>query len=95
GKNSWYFKDRLSGSIALAYNYNVPMIVDDKLKQIYGIEHCIVYKNSLEEVIEKVVNLAENEYANMVLGFTDKKKKIVGENHLVLKKIIFGKYNIQ
>ena len=87
-KNSWYHKDRLSGNIAIAFNYQIPLIIDQELKKIYNIEHCITYQNSITEVIDYVTNLSEDEYQNMVSKIIDHKKKIIESNNLIMNSII-------
>lgn len=87
-KNSWYHKDRLSGNIALAYNYNVPLIIDEKLKDIYHIQHCICYQNSLSEIIQNVVSMNDSQYECMVKGFMEEKRTILDANRQVLDSIL-------
>ncbi|AYV85717.1 MAG: hypothetical protein Satyrvirus33_7 [Satyrvirus sp.] len=86
-KNSWYHKDRLSGSIAMAYNYNIPLIIDERLRNIYNIEHCVVYTNSLSEIIHKVVNASTENYNILVSKFVESKNKIVEENNKILEDL--------
>lgn len=88
GKNSWYHKDRLSGNIALAYNYNIPLIIDEKLRNIYQIENCVTYKNSLSEIIGTVINMPEEQYQQMTLKFMEEKKEILRNNTTTLQNII-------
>jgi len=87
-KNSWYHKDRLSGNIALAYNYNVPLIIDEQLQEIYQIKNCITYKNSLSEIIEQIVLMDEQKYNQMVSKFIQSKNEIITNNNSILKQLI-------
>jgi len=87
-KNSWYHKDRLSGNIALAYNYLVPLIMDKQLNNIYQIKNCIVYNNSLTEIIEKVCDMPELEYQHMLNGFIQEKHQIISNNNKILDEIV-------
>lgn len=79
-KNSWYHKDRLSGNIALAYNYNVPLIMDEKLQNIYQIKNCISYKNSLVEIIDQTFNMSPDTYQKLVNGFMEEKNEMIISN---------------
>ena len=87
-KNSWYHKDRLSGNIPLAFNYNVPLIIDNKLKEIYQIDSCLSYENKLSEVIETAVNITNNEYRDLVNKFVEYKNHILDQNCKSLDMII-------
>lgn len=87
GKNSWYYRDRLSGCIALAYNYNIPLVIDEKLRNIYRINACCSYQNSLCEVIEEISNMDKDKYYKLVIDVINDKNKIVENNNNVLKEI--------
>lgn len=84
-KDSWYHKDRLSGNIALAYNYNIPLILDNKTKEIYKIQNCVSYESSITEVIEYVSSNDTNDtndinYEKLVENFVKEKNKILETN---------------
>lgn len=87
-KNSWYHKDRLSGNIALAYNYKIPLIIDSTLQKIYSIENCIVYNNSLAEIIHNITNISDVDYETMVLNFIKCQQNIIKNNNEILNSII-------
>ena len=86
-KNSWYYKDRLSGSIALAYNYNVPLIMDKQLQNIYGTDG-IFYENSLSEIIETVVKMPDETYNELVTKFIYNKNQLIARNHLLMDGLV-------
>lgn len=86
--NSWYHKDRLSGNISLAYNYNIPLILDKRLRNIYNIKGCIEYNNSILEVIDQVVDMPDETYNNMVNEFVNSKNEIIVNNKNILNKMI-------
>lgn len=87
-RRGWYHKDHLSGSIALAYNYNIPLIMDTVLQKIYSIEPCIAYTKSIVEVIEKVTTMREDQYQTLVADFIKSKMNIINLNNKLLDKII-------
>lgn len=87
-KHSCYHKDRLTGNIPLAYNYNVPLIIDKTLQNIYGIENCVSYQNSLTEIIESVTKISEDEYNNLVSKMMEEKKNIISKNITTFNSII-------
>ena len=43
-KDGLFHWERLTGSIPLAINLNIPMVVDEALKDIYNLKGCIIYK---------------------------------------------------
>lgn len=85
-KDSIYHKDRITGSIPLAYNYNVPLVIDTQLKEIYQIKSCIEYKNDISEVIDVILNLSDGDYTNMVNNFIIEKNIILKQN---INKLLF------
>lgn len=87
-KNSCYHKDRLSGIIPLSFNYNIPLIMDKKLNQIYNFSSCLTYENSLSEIIEKATNISDNDYTDLVNQVKDEKINIINNNNLVLSKLL-------
>lgn len=82
--NSCYHNDRLSGILPLAFNYNIPLIMDKSLNNIYKFESSIQYNNSLAEVIEYVTNINGIEYTNLVNKVALEKKNIIENNNNTL-----------
>ena len=80
-KDSCYYKDRLTGMIPLAFNLNIPLIIDYRLKAIYNIRSCIEYKDSVTEVINDIVKMEVPKYYRMVEEFKKEKNMILQYNH--------------
>jgi hypothetical protein len=87
-KNGPYHNDRLTGSIALAYNYLLPPILDRKTQNIYQISGSLVYENSIMEVIPQALQMSSSEYARMVDQLRVDREKIVNNNIQILEKIL-------
>ena len=83
-KDSIYYKDRLTGIIPLSYNFNIPLIIESKLTEIYNINSCIKYENTIQEVFE---NLLNNNYNNLVQSLIKEKNNIITNNNNLLKKL--------
>jgi hypothetical protein len=64
-KDGWYHKDRMSGVLPLAYNNDVPLITDSKIIELYGMEGCVVYDDSIVEVLDKIVSMTDTEYTDI------------------------------
>jgi hypothetical protein len=85
---SWYFNDRFTGSIALSYNYNKPLIIQNKLRDIYGIKNCLSYENTLTETIDKITNISDSEYINIIKDLYTEKLEIINRNNKTLDGIL-------
>jgi len=80
-KNGWFHNQRLTGSIPLAINLNIPLILDNTLADIYDLKNSsICYENSLIEIIENVVNLPNSDYYNYIQKLVLLKKEITKNN---------------
>lgn len=84
-KESIYYKDRLTGIIPLSYNFNIPLVIENKLAEIYNIDSCIKYDDTIQEVFEKLLN--NNNYTNLVQSLINEKNKIIDSNNNLLKKL--------
>lgn len=83
-KDSIYYKDRLTGIIPLSYNLNIPLIIEKNLANIYNINSCIKYNNSINEVFDNLFNF---DYNNLVNNLIVEKNTILLKNNLMLKKL--------
>ncbi len=81
-KDSIYYKDRLTGIIPLSYNFNIPLIIESKLAEIYNINSCIKYENTIQEVFEKISNI---NYSELLITIMNEKKNIINNNNNILK----------
>lgn len=75
-----YHRNTLTGSIPLAINNNIPMIIDEKLNQYYGLEGNVTYEKSITEVIDFVLSIKENMYLELIKSVMLTKLRISGEN---------------
>jgi hypothetical protein len=76
-KNGWFYWQRLTGSIPLAINLNIPLIIDRELAKIYGLEeYSILYKDNLIEIFLNVLNMEERVYYEFILKNVRYKKNI-------------------
>ena len=87
-KNSYYHNDRLSGVIPLAFNYNVPLIMDKNLNNIYGFSSCLTYDNSLSEILEYAIEMSEDVYNSKIKDVMCEKNIIVNKNNITLSKML-------
>ena len=85
---SWYFNDRFTGNIALSYNYNKPLIIQNKLRDIYDIKNCLSYENTLIELIDKITNISDSEYINIIKDLYTEKLEIINRNNKKLDSIL-------
>ena len=86
--NSWYLNDRFSGNIALSYNYNKPLIIQNRLREIYDIKNCICYDNTLMEIIDEIINMSDEDYMNIVIKLYNEKIDIIKRNNQVLNGML-------
>jgi hypothetical protein len=76
-KGGWFYWQRLTGSIPLAINLNIPLIIDEKLAKIYELEFCsILYKENLLEIFESVLKMEDSSYHEYILRSVRYKKSI-------------------
>ena len=86
--DSWYFNDRFTGNIALSYNYNKPLIIQNKLRDIYDIKNCLSYENTLIEIMDKITNISDSEYINIIKDLYTEKLEIINRNNKKLDSIL-------
>ena len=87
-KNSWYHKDRLSGIIPLAFNYDIPLIMDKNLNNIYKFKSPIMYQDSISEIIKDISTISDNDYIDLVEKVKSEKKYIINQNNIVLNNLL-------
>lgn len=86
---SWFYQDRMSGSIPIALNNNIPMILPEDMAQMYELTDCsLTYKESLIEVIDHAIDMGEEEYMKLYNNLLKYKSKIFNRNLEVFKNII-------
>jgi hypothetical protein len=80
-RGGWFYWQRLTGSIPLSINLNIPLIIDEKLAKIYGLEFCsILYKENLLEIFESVLKMENLKYHEYILKSVRYKKEICKNN---------------
>jgi hypothetical protein len=86
--NSYYHREGISGRMYLAYNINVPLVVDEKLAEIYNLKGCLLYKRSLIEIIQEIMETSEDKYADLINKMFQYKEEVYKENEKILTKLL-------
>ena len=90
-KGGWFHWQRLTGSIPLAINLNIPLIIDEKLAKIYELNECsILYKENLTEIFLNVLKMDNSKYHEYILKSVRYKKEICKMNERNLIEICMG-----
>jgi hypothetical protein len=80
-RGGWFHWQRLTGSIPLAINLNIVLIIDEKLAKIYGLEECsILYKENLTEIFESVLKMDDSIYHDYILKSVRYKRELCKNN---------------
>jgi hypothetical protein len=75
-KDGWFYWQRLTGTIPLAINLNIPLVIDEKLAKIYNVENCgLLYENKITEILDSINSISEEDYYKMVENIIIYKKK--------------------
>lgn len=88
-KNSDYHKKQLTGILPLSMSLGVPLVVDDKLADIYGLtkKEAVIYKNTGVESLSKVVlELTKEESSKRKQPIIELRNKIIYNNIIKFKK---------
>jgi DNA-directed RNA polymerase subunit H (RpoH/RPB5) len=86
-EKSWYHRDRLTGMIPLGYNNEVPLILSQKLNDIYKLKGNITYNKSISEILEKVLIMSKEEYEELLYKMRICKKIITDKNRIILSQL--------
>jgi len=74
-KDGWFYWQRLTGTIPLSINLNIPLIIDKKLAKIYNIENCgLIYENKITEILKSIMTITEEEYYKLIENIITFKK---------------------
>jgi hypothetical protein len=66
-QGGWFYWQRLTGTIPLAINLNIPLILDKKLAKIYNLEDCgLLYENKISEILESIISISEENYYQII-----------------------------
>lgn len=80
-QGGWFYWQRLTGTIPLAINLNIPLILDKKLAKIYNLEDCgLLYENKISEILDSIISITEEDYYNLIENIVIYKKKQVSNN---------------
>jgi hypothetical protein len=80
-KGGWFYWQRLTGVIPLSVNLNIPLIIDEKLAKIYGLEeYSILYKENLLEIFSNILKMEDSKYHEYILKSVIYKKEICKNN---------------
>jgi len=80
-QGGWFYWQRLTGTIPLAINLNMPLILDKKLAKIYNLEDCgLLYENKISEIVESIISISEDNYYKLIENIVIYKKKQVSNN---------------
>jgi hypothetical protein len=80
-QGGWFYWQRLTGTIPLAINLNIPLILDKKLAKIYDLEDCgLLYENKISEILESIISISEENYYKLIENIVIYKKKQVSNN---------------
>lgn len=83
--NDNYYDNIFSGSIAMSYNFNKPLICDKKTALKYNINSALIYDNDIDEIIDKINdNILYEKLCNILI---EEKKQILQHNTNVLCNI--------
>jgi hypothetical protein len=80
-QGGWFYWQRLTGTIPLAINLNIPLILDKKLAKIYNLEDCgLLYDSKISEILESIISISEENYYKLIENIVIYKKKQVSNN---------------
>jgi hypothetical protein len=89
-KNSDYHKKQLTGILPLSISLGVPLVIDDKLANIYGLtsKEAVIYKNSDVDTLSKiVVQLTKQDSVIRKKYIIELRNKIIFNNIIKFKKL--------
>ena len=94
--NGWFHWQRLTGTIPLAVNLNIPLIIDKKLAKIYNLELCsIIYEKEITEVMDDVLTIEDERYFKLIENSVIYKKEAANVNKKNLIEICLSQVNIK
>jgi hypothetical protein len=75
-QGGWFYWQRLTGTIPLSINLNIPLIIDKKLAKIYNLDNCgLLYENKITEILESIMSISEDDYYKIVENIVIYKKQ--------------------
>lgn len=75
-QSGWFYWQRLTGTIPLSVNLNIPLVIDKKLAKIYNLENCgLLYENKISEILESIMSISEEDYYKLIENIVIYKKQ--------------------
>ena len=75
-QGGWFYWQRLTGTIPLAVNLNIPLVIDKKLAKIYNLENCgLLYENTITEILDKIMTISDEDYYKLIENIVIFKKQ--------------------
>ena len=82
-KGGWFYNQRLTGSIPIAINFNIPLVIEEKLATIYDLENCsFCYQEDTLEPLIDLITIEKETYYNKILELVKYKRKITKQNEM-------------
>lgn len=83
-----FYWQRLTGSIPLSINFNIPLVIDFELSNIYSLHDCaFIYNIMITEIFDQLINVDNDEYSNKIISIMKYKKEIYKNNNHNLLQI--------
>jgi hypothetical protein len=80
-KSGIFYWQRLTGSIPLAINLNIPLVIDSELARIYSIQECsFIYNTLITEIFDQLLTIDNEEYIDKIVSIIKYKKNIYKSN---------------
>jgi hypothetical protein len=81
-KSGLFYWQRLTGSIPLAINLNIPVVIDSELAKIYSLHDCaFIYNTAITEIFDQLLNINKEEYINKMISIMKYKKRVYKINN--------------
>lgn len=91
-QGGWFYWQRLTGTIPLAINLNIPLIMDKKLAKIYNLDDCgLLYENKITEILDQINSISEEDYYKLVENIVVYKKQQASINRKKFLDICIAK----
>lgn len=86
--NSYYYSDRLTGELPLAYSHGIPICLPKRLNAIYKLKGVVEYNHSITEVFTQLITMSPDTYTALVQAVIDDRDDIIAKNNAKLTKLI-------
>ena len=87
-KKGWFHTKRLSGSLPIAINLGIPIVVDDIIKEIYELDGFISYEKNITEIFGELLELSNENYFKLKANIDIFKEKICQTNRNRIIKLL-------